>query len=874
MKEKEFWSASKIRETFLEFFKSKDHLIVPSDPIVRHGDPTLMFTNAGMNQFKDVFLGYKEPPAPRVANTQRCLRVSGKHNDLEQVGYDGYHHTMFEMLGNWSFGDYFKREAIYWAWELLTKVYKIPEDRLYATYFGGEGDIKDDMETREIWKEILPEDRILPFGMKDNFWEMGDTGPCGPCTEIHIDLRPEEERKQVKAQELINKDHPFVIELWNLVFIQFNRKEDGSLQPLKTHYVDTGMGLERLAMALQGVDETYKTDLFTPLIQFVEEFAGVSYGEDEKTTVAIRVVVDHIRAVAFAIADGALPSSTGPGYVVRRLLRRAVRYYYQYLNIKEPFLYRLLPILVKQFENVFPEIKKQEHFVAMVIKEEEAQFLRTLAIGLKRFQEVAELSKKTGIIEGKHVFELYDTYGFPPDLTNLLAKEHNLKIDIEGFHKHMEEQRERARKAQQQKISEWNILREGEPKFVGYDTLETTTHILRWREVQDKKGKKYHIVLEENPFYAEGGGQVGDKGILKTSKGDIKVIDTQKEMNLTYVITEELPPLDEPVIAIVDKEKRKRAEQHHSATHLLHAALRKLLGTHVQQKGSYLDDQYLRFDFSHPKPLSKEELTAIEKLVNQKIQENIPLKEYRNIPISEALAMGALAFFGEKYGDRVRVVVFDPEFSIELCGGTHVKSTGEIGVFKIISESGVSAGIRRIEAKAGMSAVELIQQQDELIAQLRKTLKSSDILKAVENLQNQLKMLKKEKDRLADEILKVYIEDIKKEMLDINGIRIFKGVIPLPPDQVKKAVFQLRKTPDSIIILGSTGGSKGALFIAVDSKLTPQVSAVELIKEFGSKIGVSGGGKPHFAQAGGAEPSKIKEAIEQIAQHIVNTIKA
>ncbi|NPA34326.1 MAG: alanine--tRNA ligase, partial [Chlorobi bacterium] len=693
MENKEFWSASKIRTTFLDFFKSKDHLIVPSDPIVRHGDPTLMFTNAGMNQFKDVFLGYKEPPAPRVANTQRCLRVSGKHNDLEQVGYDGYHHTMFEMLGNWSFGDYFKREAIHWAWELLTKVYKIPEDRLYATYFGGEGGIEPDLETKEIWKEILPEDRILPFGMKDNFWEMGDTGPCGPSTEIHIDLRPEEERQKVKAQDLINRDHPFVIELWNLVFIQFNRKEDGSLERLKTHYVDTGMGLERLAMTLQGVDETYKTDLFTPLIQFVEEYAGVYYGENEKTTVAIRVVVDHIRAVAFAIADGALPSSTGPGYVVRRLLRRAVRYYYQYLGIKEPFLYKLLPILVKQFENVFPEIKKQEHFVAMVIKEEEAQFLKTLAVGLKRFQEVAEAPRQSGVIPGKHVFELYDTYGFPPDLTELLAREKGLKIDLEGFHKHMAEQRERARKAQQQKISDWHIIKKGEPEFVGYDTLETETRILRWREVEDKKGKKYHIVLEKTPFYPEGGGQVGDKGILKTSKGNVKVMDTQKEMNLIYVITEDLPSFDEPIIAIVDTEKRKRAEQHHSATHLLHASLRKLLGPHVQQKGSYLDDQYLRFDFSHPKPLTKEELKAIEKLVNQKIQENIPLKEYRNIPISEALAMGALAFFGEKYGDRVRVVVFDPDFSIELCGGTHVKATGEIGIFKITSESGVSAGI-------------------------------------------------------------------------------------------------------------------------------------------------------------------------------------
>ncbi|MDW8296780.1 MAG: alanine--tRNA ligase, partial [Raineya sp.] len=768
-----------IRQQFLDFFKSKGHLIVPSAPLVLKNDPTLMFINSGMAQFKDFFLGTKPPTAPRIADTQKCLRVTGKHNDLEDVGHDTYHHTFFEMLGNWSFGDYFKEEAIAWSWELLTEVYKLPKERLYATVF--EGDEKEnlpkDTEAYEIWKKYLPEERILFGSKKDNFWEMGEVGPCGPCTEIHIDLRDEAEIQQIAGRELINKDNPLVIEIWNNVFMQYERKADGSLVLLPAKHVDTGMGFERLCMAIQGKKSNYDTDIFQPLIAFVAQKANTTYGKNPQTDVALRVVADHIRAVAFTIADGQLPAATGAGYVIRRILRRAVRYGYSYLGFKEPFFNEIVPLLAEQFQNVFPELKAQEKFVQNVILEEEKSFLRTLENGLQTLSQAItkEENLQNGkVITGKIVFELYDTYGFPVDLTALIAKEKGLSIDEEGFKRELEIQRERSRKAQAQEAADWVILstENTDTEFIGYDYTQSIAKVLRYRKVKEKNKILYHFVLDKTPFYAESGGQVGDSGVFRIqdtrhetqdirhkTQEAIFISDTKKENDLIIHISEdkncekfvhflEQNPTAE-IFAQIDENKRLLTRNNHSATHLLHAALRKVLGNHVQQKGSLVSEKILRFDFSHFAKLTDEEIEQIERIVNEKIRQNIPLEERRNVPLKEATEkLGAIALFGEKYGDFVRVITFDENFSRELCGGTHVAATGEIGFFKIISESSISAGVRRIEAITAIESEKWVRQEEKLLEQIREMLKNpKDLLKAIQQLTEQKNLLEKKVER-------------------------------------------------------------------------------------------------------------------------------
>ncbi|HNP53580.1 MAG TPA: alanine--tRNA ligase, partial [Ferruginibacter sp.] len=692
-----------VRQAFLDFFKSKGHVIVPSAPIVLKNDPTLLFTNSGMNQFKDYFLGTKQAPYTRVADTQKCLRVSGKHNDLEEVGVDTYHHTMFEMLGNWSFGDYFKAEAIAWSWELLTEVYKIPKDRLYVTVF--EGDEKEGLPPAKValeeWKKIVPEDRIIFGNKKDNFWEMGDTGPCGPCSEIHVDCRPDHERQQIDGKTLVNNDHPQVIEIWNNVFIQFNRKKDGSLEMLPSKHVDTGMGFERLVRVLQGKSSNYDTDVFSGTIEATGTIVGKTYAADDtKESIAFRVIADHIRAISFTIADGQLPSNTGAGYVIRRILRRAVRYYYSYLDYKQPLLFQLLPVIAKQFENVFPELQQQVDFVGKVIHEEEEAFLRTLDKGLKKMDEIIHTSTATGIIDGAQAFELYDTFGFPIDLTRLIASENKLTVDEAGFQEELNKQKERSRAATAMDTGDWQILHEAPVRFVGYDSLEEKTRVLRFRKVTAKGKSLYQLVLETTPFYAESGGQVGDTGELTVTTGNgetkINIVDTRKENDLIIHFTETIPAdLSGDVMARVNAGRRRLITVHHSVTHLMHAALRQVLGTHVAQKGSLVNEEHLRFDFSHFAKMTAEEIAAVEKIVNEKIRENIPVV-IQTMDKEKAVAMGAMALFGEKYGDQVRVVIMDPNYSIELCGGTHVGHTGELGLFKIKQESAVAAGVRRV----------------------------------------------------------------------------------------------------------------------------------------------------------------------------------
>ncbi|MFQ5446228.1 MAG: alanine--tRNA ligase, partial [Saprospiraceae bacterium] len=762
-------TAQQIRRTFLDFFISKQHKIVPSAPIVNKNDPTLMFTNAGMNQFKDYFLGNQTPDVRRVANTQKCLRVSGKHNDLEEVGRDGYHHTMFEMLGNWSFGDYFKKEAIEWAWELLTSELGLPEDRLYVTVFGGdekEGLARDD-EAAGFWKAIIPEERILYFGKKDNFWEMGEQGPCGPCSEIHIDLRTGAERATRPGAELVNMDDPQVVEIWNLVFIQFNRKADSSLEDLPEKHVDTGMGFERLTMTLQGKNNTYDTDIFTPLIQFIENESGFKYtgsfAPDALTDIAMRVVADHVRAVSFTIADGQLPSNTGAGYVIRRILRRAVRYYYSFLNIKTPFLYRLVGLLAEAFDGVFPELNAQRQQVAKIIQGEERAFLNTLENGLKRF---ADLNISDNIIAGDDAFELYDTYGFPIDLTRLMAGEKGWQVDEAGFEKAMQQQKERARASAEKEVGDWTVLTSAEKvEFVGYDQLEVTgACILRYRQVKTKKGSQVQVVLNQTPFYAESGGQRGDRGWLDIGGQRFKVLDTKKENDLIIHVLDKLPDnLSGSVTAQVNAEKRSATASNHSATHLMHAALHRVLGEHAMQKGQDVDDNRLRFDFSHFQKMTEEEIREVEKMVNDKIRENVSLEEERNMPIEEAQKLGAMMLFGEKYGENVRVITFDENFSRELCGGTHVKATGEIGQFKILSESAVAAGIRRIEAITARHAEEFIDAELAQLQQVRERLKGvKDPVRAIETLQEENKALKKQVEQLLSTQASALKGDLKK----------------------------------------------------------------------------------------------------------------
>ena len=859
-----------IRAKFLEFFNSKSHKIVPSAPIVVQNDPTLMFTNAGMNQFKDYFLGNKTPEANRVADTQKCLRVSGKHNDLEEVGLDTYHHTMFEMLGNWSFGDYFKKEAIEWAWEFLTEVCDLPADRMYATVFEGDASegLGSDEEARSYWKTLIPEERILNGNKKDNFWEMGDTGPCGPCSEIHIDLRPDEDVAKQSGKELVNQDHPQVVEIWNLVFMQFNRLADGSLKNLPAQHVDTGMGFERLAMAVQKKQSNYDTDVFQPTIKAIAAKAGVTYGNDEKIDIAIRVISDHIRAISFTIADGQLPGNAKAGYVIRRILRRAVRYGYTFLDFKEPFLTELVPLLADQFKEVFPELEAQKSFVAKVIREEEVAFLRTLDKGLKRFETIkAETEGK--VINGKVVFELYDTYGFPLDLTSLIARENGLSIDENEFKEEMAKQKERSKSAAEQSTGDWVVILEAElPVFLGYEHLVSQSKITRYREVKQKNKSFYQIVLDQTPFYAESGGQVGDTGVLVNGDDKVAIFDTKKENDLIVHYANELPKnIEAEFTAQVNVTKRLLTENNHSATHLLHAALREVLGEHVQQKGSLVNEKALRFDFSHFAKVTDEELAKIESIVNKKIRENIKLEEKRNVPIEDAKSMGAMALFGEKYGEFVRVITFDKEYSVELCGGTHVPATGQIGLLKIISESSVAAGVRRIEAITADKAEAYVDEELTLLNEIKELLKSpKDPKKAIEALIEEKNQLQKKIDELNQQQGSALKTDLMKATIEVNGISLITQVVNVPDANVLKQLsFELKnEVPNLLAVLAANLNEKPMLSVIMDDKLVQEhgLNAGEMVRAMAKEIQGGGGGQPFYATAGGKDVTGLAKALE------------
>ncbi|MBK7887439.1 MAG: alanine--tRNA ligase [Bacteroidetes bacterium] len=858
-------TSAQIRQSFLDFFQSEGHTIVASAPIVVKNDPTLMFTNAGMNQFKDIFLGNQPAFAKRVANTQKCLRVSGKHNDLEEVGVDTYHHTMFEMLGNWSFGDYFKEEAIEWAWELLTKVYGLPKDRLYVTVF--EGDEKEklafDQEAFDFWKKWIAEDRILRGNKKDNFWEMGETGPCGPCSEIHIDLRSEEERKKLDGKQLVNESHPQVIEIWNNVFMEFNRKADGSLEPLPAKHVDTGMGFERLCMAMQGKVSNYDTDVFTPTIHFMEKVSGIAYGKSEKTDIAMRVIADHIRAISFTIADGQLPSNNKAGYVIRRILRRAVRYCFTFLGIKEPFLYKLLPLIAEQFKTVFPELKAQEDFVTRVIHEEEASFLRTLDTGIRKFEAY------TGNpIAGDFAFELYDTYGFPIDLTQLMARESNKSVDMEGFNACMAEQKNRSRQATAMSTDDWTTVREEDAvEFVGYELLECPSEILRYRKIKKGNKEQYQLVLNRTPFYAESGGQVGDTGVLEYNGAKIRITDTQKENNLIVHFCDQLPAdVNAVFTARVDFARRSLITRNHSATHLMHAALRKVLGTHVAQKGSLVNDEYTRFDFSHFAKVTDEEVHQIEVLVNEKIRENIALNEQRNVPIKQAQESGAMALFGEKYGEFVRMITFDRNFSVELCGGTHVKATGEIGYFKIVGESSVAAGVRRMEAITADVAEAWLNEQLSALDQVKELVKNpKDVVKGVEALLEENESLRKQLDILQLEKSRQVKAELLKKIVENGGVNMIVEQVDLNADAIKNISFELKQQVDHLFcVLGSNVDGKPHLSVIISDSVVADKSlnATQIIRTLAKEIQGGGGGQPFYATAGGKNPEGLTKALE------------
>ncbi|WP_262250222.1 alanine--tRNA ligase [Parapedobacter soli] len=861
-------TSREIRDAFLAFFKDKGHQIVPSAPVVIKNDPTLMFTNAGMNQFKDIFLGDAHASYPRVADTQRCLRVSGKHNDLEEVGIDTYHHTLFEMLGNWSFGDYFKKEAIAWSWELLTGVYNLDSDRLYVTVFEGDkGDgLPKDEEAYDFWKQVVPEDRILFGNKKDNFWEMGDTGPCGPSSEIHVDCRPDSERRKVDGKALVNADHPQVIEIWNLVFMQFNRQKDGSLKPLPAKHVDTGMGFERLVRVIQGKVSNYDTDVFQPIIGCIADRAGIRYGSSEKTDIAMRVMADHIRAVSFAIADGQLPSNNKAGYVIRRILRRGVRYAYTFLHFKEPFLHELIPLLAKQFEGVFDELIAQQDFVQKVVLEEEQSFLRTLVAGVHRFESYAA---EYQTISGDFAFELYDTFGFPIDLTELLAREKGLSVDMFGFNRALDEQKNRSRAATAIDADDWVVLRSEEAiDFVGYDRLYCETEIVKYRKITAKGKDRYQLVLGITPFYAEGGGQVGDTGFLIAAGNHqtIAVVDTKRENGLIVHYTEELPSdLQGLFIAKVDVEKRRDTEANHSATHLLHAALKQVLGNHVNQKGSLVNADYLRFDFSHFAKMSEEELVQVERIVNTKIRENISLKEERDVPFQQAIDAGVTALFGEKYGDNVRVITFDREFSRELCGGTHVRATGQIGFFKITSEGAVAAGVRRIEAITGSEAERFVYEQSNTLNKLRGILNNpKDFVVALDRLLEENNSLKKE----VEQALVEKAHQLKGELLakseDINGVKAIIARVDLPSEAVKTLSYALKGSVDNLfLVLGAEVGGKPGLTVVVSEKLVKERgwNAATIVQELAKEISGGGGGQPFYATAGGKDASGLDRAL-------------
>ncbi|QBO58460.1 alanine--tRNA ligase [Chryseobacterium salivictor] len=880
-------TSQNIRQQFLDYFKSKNHLIVPSAPIVLKDDPTLMFSNSGMTQFKDYFLGYKEPKSPRIADTQKCLRVSGKHNDLDDVGRDTYHHTMFEMLGNWSFGDYFKKEAIGYAWELLTEVYKIPKENLYVTVFEGDAseNLDRDQDAYNFWKAHISEDRIINGNKKDNFWEMGESGPCGPCSEIHVDIRTDEEKARVSGLELVNNDHPQVVEVWNLVFMEFNRKADGSLEKLPKQHVDTGMGFERLCMALQGKTSNYDTDVFTPLIQKVEELSGKKYTgilEDEKD-IAIRVVVDHIRAVTFAIADGQLPSNGGAGYVIRRILRRGISYAYRFLGMKEAFLFELVAVLRTEMGDFFPELVKQQKLVTEVIKEEETSFLKTIEHGLKRIDLIINdtISKGQKTLSGVDVFELYDTYGFPADLSRIIAEEKQLTVDEQGFEEEMTKQKQRSKKSSAQKVYDWVVLEEKAESFVGYDVLETETYITRYRKIENKDGEFYQIVLSKSPFYPEGGGQVGDKGILIPSytagfdisnpsvfditdcSEIIEVLETRKENNLIVSLIKDLPKDAGAVFyAKVNESERRNTQANHSVTHLLHEALREVLGTHVEQKGSFVGPDYLRFDFSHFSKISEEDLKVVEEKVNAKIKENIALQEFREIPITEAMEKGAMALFGEKYGDKVRMIQFGS--SKELCGGTHVKHTGEIGHFKIQNESSTAAGIRRIEAISGDQSAAYFRNLETQLKEISSLLKSKELTKSVEKLIEENTSLKSEIESLKKEKAKSETSNWANDFVQKEDKKLLVKKVSLDAGSVKDIVFQLKKdVANSVIIVLSDADGKPMITVSVSSDLEAKYHAGNIVKDLAKEIQGGGGGNPGFATAGGKNLDGIENAYQK-----------
>ncbi|GGH00826.1 alanine--tRNA ligase [Mucilaginibacter phyllosphaerae] len=885
-------TAKEIRQAFLDFFAAKGHIIVPSAPIVVKNDPTLMFTNAGMNQFKDVFLGEAPAKAPRVADTQRCLRVSGKHNDLEEVGIDTYHHTMFEMLGNWSFGDYFKKDAIAWSWELLTEVYKLDKDRLYVTYF--EGDEKEglekDTETYDLWKQYVDEAHILPGNKKDNFWEMGETGPCGPCSEIHFDSRPDNERAEKSGADWVNADHHQVIEIWNNVFMQFNRIKDGSLHSLPAKHVDTGMGFERLVRVLQGKSSNYDSDVFQPMIQFIAEKSGKKYNSAAKPgdadwadAVAMRVLSDHIRAISFAIADGQLPASNKAGYVIRRILRRAVRYSYQTLHFKEPFFNELVPLLAEQFKGVFDELYNQKDFVQKVIREEEVSFLKTLGNGIYLFEDYLENPEKSmayvvhdhventkaKTIPGGFAFVLSDTYGFPIDLTELMARERGWDVDMEGFEKALQEQKTRSRAATAIDTGDWVVLKDDDNvEFTGYDETESIAHIIKYRKVTAKGKEQYQIVLDKTPFYAESGGQVGDTGELVFPNGEIiEVTDTKKENGLIVHFTDKIPSTpDDALTAIVDATKRNSIENNHSATHLLHAAMKQVLGTHVNQKGSLVNAGYLRFDFSHFAKVTEEEIAQIETIVNGKIRENIQLKEERMVAYQEAISSGVTALFGEKYGDYVRVITFDDSFSKELCGGTHVKATGQIGYFKIIAESAVAAGVRRIEAITGTAAEDFITEQTKLVQQVKDLLKNpKDVAKSIEALLEENNRLKKEIEKSVLEKSSGLKDELAKTAENINGINFIAQKVALPnADAIKNLAYNLKDiVPNLFLVLAADINGKPSITVMIDEALVKEkgLHAGNIVKELAKEVKGGGGGQPFFATAGGSDLSGIDNAL-------------
>lgn len=873
--------AAKVRQQFLDFFKKKQHAIVPSAPMVIKDDPTLMFTNAGMNQFKDIFLDLAPVKYARIADSQKCLRVSGKHNDLEEVGVDTYHHTMFEMLGNWSFGDYFKKEAIAWAWELLVDVYELPKDRLYATIFEGTDEVDRDMEAFNFWKQYLPENHIIDGKAKDNFWEMGETGPCGPCSEIHIDLRDEAERAKIPGSELVNQDHPLVIEIWNLVFIQFNRKANGELAKLSKTHVDTGMGFERLCMALQGKKSNYDTDVFQPIIQKIASLSEKKYGTNEQTDIAMRVVADHVRTVAFSIAEGQLPSNNKAGYVIRRILRRAIRYAYTFLGLQEPFIYQLVAILDETLGGHFEEIGQQKTLIEQVIKEEEAAFLRTLANGLKLLEQViAEAKeKKTAEIAGEVAFKLYDTYGFPLDLTDLIAREQGFSIDNEGFKSALEKQRAGSRTAVIE-TEEWTFIKKNEAQeFIGYEFTEATVQIVKYRTVREKKKKLYHLVFNHTPFYGESGGQIGDTGILEDSFGNkYKVINTVKEHNEIIHVLSKLPEhLDVNFKATVENLRRAAIKKNHSATHLLHFALRQVLGTHVQQKGSLVADSHLSFDFSHFHKMTDEEIVAVECIVNELVQKNNPLKEDR-MPIEDAKKRGAMALFGEKYGDVVRVIQF--EESVELCGGTHVAATGEIGAFKIISESSIASGVRRIEAVTGQGAMAYFDKHIAILKKLEQIFKvpAEKVLTSIANLQDENKALQTKIEAYQKEAILALKRQLKKDIIEKDGISwLLTKVEVESADQVRDLAYQLKGEVENLIfIAGASINGKANLTIMFAQNLVEKfgLHAGNIIREVAKEIQGGGGGQPFFASAGGRKPEGIESALAKAETVIIAEINS